>query len=72
METDVAPPPVGAYVHYRREGDLLFLAGVGPRLPDGSGVAGGATRDEQDNAQEYDVVAPGSYTQLTLPTVCSG
>ena len=31
METDVAPPPVGAYVHYRREGDLLFLAGVGPQ-----------------------------------------
>ena len=57
METDVAPPPVGAYVHCRREGDLLFLAGVGPRLPDGSGVAGGATCDEQDNALEYDVVA---------------
>ena len=57
METDVAPPPVGAYVHHRREGDLLFLAGVGPRLPDDSGVAGGATRDEQGNALEYDVVA---------------
>ncbi|HIG63407.1 MAG: 2-aminomuconate deaminase [Methanobacteriota archaeon] len=57
METDVAPPPVGAYVHCRREGDLLFLAGVGPRLPDGSGVAGGATRDEQGEEQDYDVVA---------------
>ena len=57
METDVAPPPVGAYVHYHREGDLLFLAGVGPRLPDGSGVAGGATHDEYGAPQDYDVVA---------------
>ncbi|OIR10576.1 MAG: 2-aminomuconate deaminase [Marine Group III euryarchaeote CG-Bathy2] len=57
MGTDAAPPPVGAYVHCRREGDLLFLAGVGPRMPDGSGVAGGATRDGQGEEQDYDVVA---------------
>jgi 2-aminomuconate deaminase len=26
-----APEPVGAYVHARRVGDLLFLSGIGPR-----------------------------------------
>jgi 2-aminomuconate deaminase len=57
METDAAPPPVGVYVHCRREGNLLFLAGVGPRLPDDSGVAGGATRDEHGESRDYDVVA---------------
>jgi len=57
METDAAPKPVGAYVHCRREGDMLFLSGVGSRLPDGSGIAGGATEDEDGNPQEYDIVA---------------
>ena len=36
---------------------MLFLSGVGSRLPDGSGIAGGATEDADGNPQEYDVVA---------------
>ena len=28
-----AAPPVGAYPHARRVGDLLFLSGIGPRRP---------------------------------------
>jgi 2-aminophenol/2-amino-5-chlorophenol 1,6-dioxygenase alpha subunit len=28
-----APPPVGPYPHARREGELIFLSGVGPRKP---------------------------------------
>lgn len=35
-----APAPVGAYPHARRAGELLFLSGIGPRSPDGSGIAG--------------------------------
>jgi 2-aminomuconate deaminase len=46
-----APTPVGAYPHARRVGSLLFLSGIGPRVPgtneipgnvvDGSGVVVG-------------------------------
>ena len=28
-----APAPVGAYPHARRVGNLLFLSGIGPRVP---------------------------------------
>ncbi|HEY9488450.1 MAG TPA: Rid family hydrolase [Chryseosolibacter sp.] len=31
INSDQAPEPVGAYVHARQVGDLLFLSGVGPR-----------------------------------------
>jgi 2-aminomuconate deaminase len=31
VESQKAPEPVGAYVHAKRVGDLLFLAGIGPR-----------------------------------------
>ncbi len=34
------PPPLGTYVPFRRAGTLLFLSGVGPRLPDGGFIAG--------------------------------
>ncbi len=33
-----APPPVGAYPHARRAGNLLFLSGIGPRSPDGNAI----------------------------------
>lgn len=33
-----APPPVGAYPHARRVGDLLFLSGIGPRSADGQSI----------------------------------
>lgn len=33
-----APPPVGAYPHARRVGDLLFLSGIGPRGADGKTI----------------------------------
>ncbi|MCZ7647490.1 MAG: Rid family hydrolase [Planctomycetota bacterium] len=35
-----APKPVGLYPHARRAGNLLFLSGVGPRLPDSGDVPG--------------------------------
>jgi enamine deaminase RidA (YjgF/YER057c/UK114 family) len=35
-----APPPAGTYVPYRLAGNLLFLAGVGPRSADGSMIRG--------------------------------
>ena len=40
IRTTAAPPPVGAYPHARRVGDLLMLSGLGPRSPDGGPIPG--------------------------------
>jgi 2-aminomuconate deaminase len=56
VRTDTAPTPVGAYPHARRVGDLLFLSGVGPRLP-GSGDIPGNVLDADGNLVAYDFAA---------------
>ncbi|HET6399037.1 MAG TPA: Rid family hydrolase, partial [Candidatus Thermoplasmatota archaeon] len=50
-----APKPVGAYAHARRVGDLLFVAGIGPRHPATDEIPGGPTRDRQGNPLPYDI-----------------
>ncbi|HJP98420.1 MAG TPA: RidA family protein [Rhodanobacteraceae bacterium] len=35
-----APTPVGAYPHARRAGNLLFLSGIGPRVPGSDQIPG--------------------------------
>ncbi|MFN0178603.1 MAG: RidA family protein [Gemmatimonadales bacterium] len=35
-----APTPVGAYPHARRVGSLLFLSGIGPRVPGTNEIPG--------------------------------
>ncbi len=57
VNTSAAPAPVGAYPHARREGDLLFLSGVGPRQPGTNAIPGGPVRDEDGRAADYDVAA---------------
>jgi len=54
FSTNRAPEPVGAYPHARREGDLLFLSGVGPRKP-GTKEIPGVTLDADGNIVDYDV-----------------
>ena len=49
-----APEPVGAYPHARREGEFLFLSGVGPRER-GKKEIPGVTLDANGNIQSYDV-----------------
>ena len=34
IRTDKAAKPVGAYVHAKKAGNLVFLSGVGPRHPE--------------------------------------
>lgn len=51
-----APAPVGAYPHARRVGELLFLSGVGPRMP-GSNAVPGNVHDADDNLIAYDIEA---------------
>ncbi len=49
-----APAPVGAYPHARRVGNQLFLSGIGPRLPEGRGIAG-VEWDEEGKLVAYDI-----------------
>ncbi|MGZ3712271.1 MAG: RidA family protein [Bdellovibrionota bacterium] len=49
-----APEPVGAYPHARREGEFLFLSGVGPRER-GKKEIPGVTLDSSGNIKAYDV-----------------
>ena len=56
VRTDQAPAPVGAYPHARRVGDLLFLSGVGPRVP-GSNAIPGNVYDAEGKLVDYDIEA---------------
>lgn len=51
-----APAPVGAYPHARRVGDLLFLSGVGPRVP-GSNAIPGNVHDAEGRLIRHDIEA---------------
>lgn len=56
ISTTNAPAPVGAYPHARRIGDLLFLSGVGPRMP-GSNTIPGNVHDAEGKLVGYDIEA---------------
>lgn len=57
IDVVTAPKPVGAYPHARREGEFLFLSGIGPRDPKTNGVPGGPIVNELGEPQEYDIRA---------------
>lgn len=54
--TDSAPAPVGMYPHARRVGDLLFLSGIGPRMP-GSNEIPGNVLDAHGALVAHDIAA---------------
>ena len=56
IRTEGAPAPVGAYPHARRVGDLLFLSGVGPRVPATNAVPGNVV-DAEGRLLSYDIDA---------------
>lgn len=51
-----APAAVGAYPHARRVGNLLFLSGVGPRVP-GSNAVPGNVHAADGSLAGYDIEA---------------
>ena len=55
ISTSAAPKPVGAYPHARRVGNLLFLSGVGPRLPETNEIPGNVYDDGR--LVSYDIAA---------------
>ena len=66
VNTAKAPDPVGAYPHARRQGDLLFRSGVGPRQPVTNAIPGGPIQDADGNALDYDIAA---QTQAVIDNV---
>jgi 2-aminomuconate deaminase len=60
INAENAPKPMGLYPHARRVGNLLFLSGVGPRIP-GSGsedaAIPGLKIDKNGNYETFDFEA---------------
>jgi 2-aminomuconate deaminase len=54
--SESAAPPVGPYPHARRAGGLVFLSGIGPRLPNGGAIPG-VTLSPSGEVVDYDVAA---------------
>lgn len=53
IELPAAPKPVGTYVGAVQVGNLLFMSGCGPRLPDNSSIIGKVGQD-MDVQAAYD------------------
>ena len=60
FDSKKAPRPVGLYSHAKQVGNLLFLAGMGPRKRDSKEIPGVKTDNEGDII-EYDIV-PQCYS----------
>lgn len=56
IRADRAPAPVGAYPHARRVGSLLFLSGIGPRVP-GTDTIAGNVLDADGAVLSHDIAA---------------
>ncbi|MBI3130866.1 MAG: hypothetical protein HYZ13_05870 [Acidobacteria bacterium] len=52
-----APKAVGAYPHARRQGDFIFVSGIGPRQPETDEIPGGPVRNADGAPRDYDAAA---------------
>lgn len=69
IRTDAAPKPVGAYPHARREGDLLFLSGIGPRQAGTDEIPGGPVRNADGSPRNYDAAAQTKAVIENIKTI---
>ncbi len=69
VHADSAPKPVGAYAHARRVGNLLFLAGIGPRQAQTNAIPGGPIKNPDGTPREYDVRAQTRAVIANVKTV---
>ena len=69
IRTDAAPKPVGAYPHARREGDLLFLSGIGPRQAGTDEIPGGPVRKADGTPLDYDAMAQTKAVIENIKTI---
>ncbi|MCC5863812.1 MAG: RidA family protein [Wenzhouxiangella sp.] len=68
IDAGSAPQPVGAYPHARRVGSLLFLSGLGPRVP-GSNEVPGNVYDADGRLVDYDIERQTRQLVANLDTV---
>ncbi|MGY6630785.1 MAG: RidA family protein [Wenzhouxiangella sp.] len=68
IQSSSAPAPVGAYPHARQVGNLLFLSGLGPRIP-GSNEVPGNRYDAQGKLVDYDIAAQTEQLVANLDQV---
>jgi 2-aminomuconate deaminase len=54
VHSSKAPKPVGLYPHARKVGNLLFLSGMGPRVPNSKEIPG-VELDSNGNITSYDI-----------------
>jgi len=69
IHTDAAPKPVGTYPHARREGDLLFLSGIGPRQAGTDEIPGGPVRNADGTPRDYDATAQTKAVIENIKTI---
>jgi len=67
IRTDKAAKPVGAYVHAKEAGDLVFLSGVGPRHPETDEIPDGI--EAQTHATFSNVMAIQGAAGLNMSNV---
>lgn len=68
VRSEKAPEPVGAYVHARKVGDLLFLAGIGPRQR-GSKDIPGVQLGPNGQVASYDIIVQTESVIANVKTV---
>jgi 2-aminophenol/2-amino-5-chlorophenol 1,6-dioxygenase subunit alpha len=69
VETSKAPVPYAAYAHARRVGDVVYLAGIGPRDPATNATVGGPVYDAQHKPLKYDVKAQTEQVLRNIQTI---
>jgi 2-aminomuconate deaminase len=69
VETAKAPVPYAAYAHARRVGDILYLAGIGPRDPKTNATIGGPVHDEKHRPLKYDIKAQTEQVLRNIETI---
>ncbi len=68
VESARAPVPVGPYPHARREGEWIYVSGMGPRQPSTNLIPGGPVRDAAGQPLPYDIAA---QTRATIENIRS-
>ena len=68
VRSERAPAPVGAYPHARRAGNLLFLSGIGPRVP-GTNEIPGNVMDGSGRVVGHDIVAQCHQVFANIRTI---
>lgn len=68
VHSDRAPAPVGAYPHARKVGQLLFLSGIGPRVPGTNEVPGNVV-DREGRVVQHDIERQARQVFANIKTI---